>query len=227
MSFKDQATRTKIMAVLAAGIVVGVGGSYTLASWTDSEWVHAGDGTGGPGVGTSTFEVQQDAANPGPGTFADFEANPGDALSFGVGALELSPGDTVYAPVALRTTVDSIGGTLGLLGAVPATGVTATAPAVLDGPGTGLWNAHTLLVVFDVAPYSCDATAMTSQTGVIAAGSALGAAGTVTRTLGAAAGSTQYYCFAVSLPEPATPGGFDGLQGHVVAPAWEFAATSD
>jgi hypothetical protein len=68
---------------------------------------------------------------------------------------------------------------------------------------------------------------MTSQTGVIAAGSALGAAGTVTRTLGAAAGSTQYYCFAVSLPEPATPGGFDGLQGHVVAPAWEFAATSD
>lgn len=215
------------MAILAGGLVVGVGGAFTLASWTDSEWVYAGDGTGGPGVGTSTFQVQQDASNPGPGTFADFEANPGDSLSFGVGALSLSPGNTVYAPVALRTTTASIGGTLGLRSAVAATGVTATAPSVLDAPASGLWSVLTLQVVVDDEPYTCDATAMTARTAVIAAGSALSTAGTATQTLAAASANTQYYCFAITLPEPTVPGGFDALQGHVVAPAWEFAATSD
>jgi predicted ribosomally synthesized peptide with SipW-like signal peptide len=215
------------MAILAGGLVIGVGGSFTLASWTDSEWVFAGDGSGGPGVGTSTFEVQQDASNPGPGTFSDFESNPGDSLTFGIGALSLSPGDTVYAPVALRTTTASIAGTLDVNGAVAATGVTATSPAVLDGPGVGLWSALTLQVVVDDASYTCDATAMSTKTTVIAAGSALSAAGTVTRDLDAATGNTQYYCFAVTLPVPSTPGDFDSLQGHVVAPAWEFAATSN
>jgi predicted ribosomally synthesized peptide with SipW-like signal peptide len=215
------------MAILAGGLVVGVGGSFTLASWTDSEWVFAGDGTGGPGVGTSTFEVQQDASNPGPGTFSDFESNPGDSLAFGIGALALSPGDTSYAPVALRTTAASIAGSLDLLGAVAATGVTATAPSVLDGPGTGLWSALRLHVVVDDSPYTCDAAAMSSKTDVIAADSPLSTAGTVTRTLSAASGNTQYYCFAITLPVPATPGDFDSLQGHVIAPAWEFAATSD
>jgi predicted ribosomally synthesized peptide with SipW-like signal peptide len=215
------------MAILAGGLVIGVGGAFTLASWTDSEWVYAGDGTGGPGVGTSIFEVQQDASNPGPGTFADFEANPGDSLSFGVGALALSPGDTVYAPVALRTTSDSIGGDLTLRGAVAAVGVTATAPKVLDGPGTGLWSALTLQVVVDDESYTCDADAMTERTAVIAADSGLSAAATSTQSLDATSGNTLYYCFAITLPEPAEPGGFDGLQGHLVAPAWEFAATSD
>lgn len=227
MKSNDGRKQTKVMAILAGGLVIGVGGAFTLASWTDSEWVFAGNGTGGPGVGTSTFEVQQDASNPGPGTFADFEANPGDSLSFGAGALSLSPGDTVYAPVALRTTTASIGGTLDLLGAVAATGVTATAPSVLDAPGTGLWSALTLQVVVDDESYTCDSAAMTTKTTVIAADSALDASGTLTQALEAASANTLYYCFAITLPEPATPGGFDSLQGHVVAPAWEFAATSD
>jgi predicted ribosomally synthesized peptide with SipW-like signal peptide len=223
---RGQYRRSRITAILAGGLVIGVGGVFTLASWTDSEWVHAGNGTGGPGIGTSTFEVQQDASNPGPGTFADFEANPGDALSFGLGALALSPGQTVYAPVALRTTSASIGGTLALQAAVAATGVTATSPAVLDGPGTGLWSALTLQVVVDDEPYTCDASAMTGLTTVIAAGSSLSAAAGATQTLDAAQGNTQYYCFAVTLPSAGVPGEFDGLQGHVVAPAWEFRATS-
>ena len=215
------------MALLAGGIVLGVGATATLASWTDSEWVFAGTGTGGPGVGTSVFEVQQDASNPATGTFDDFETNPGDALSFGVGALALSPGQTVYAPVALRTTTASIAGTLGLSAAVAATGVTATSPAVLDAPGAGLWNALTLQVVVSDSTYTCNLAAMSAQTEVIAAGSALNAAGTVTRSLSAASGNTQYYCFAITLPTPGTAGAFDILQGHVVAPAWRFAATSN
>ena len=51
--------RRKVMAVAAAGLVLGVGASVTLAAWTDTEWVFGGNGAGGPGVGTSTFEVQQ------------------------------------------------------------------------------------------------------------------------------------------------------------------------
>lgn len=228
MSIRDRGKnrRNRIAAVLAGGLVIGVGGAFTLASWTDSEWVHAGNGTGGPGIGTSTFEVQQDASNPGPGTFADFEANPGDALGFGLGALALSPGQTVYAPVALRTTTASIAGTLTLQASVAAAGVTATPPAVLDGPGTGLWAQLTLQVVVDDTPFTCDATAMTGLTTVVAPGSGLSAAATSTQALDAAQGNTQYYCFAVTLPIPVVPGDFDGLQGHVVAPAWEFRAAS-
>ena len=224
---KRTVTRNRIMALLAGGIVLGVGATATLASWNDSEWVYAGNGSGGPGVGTSVFEVQQDASNPATGTFADFESNPGDALTFSAGALALSPGQTVYAPVALKTTSTSIAGTMDLKAAVAATGVTATSPAVLDAPGAGLWNALTLQVVVSDSSYTCNLAAMSAQTEVVAAGSALNAAGTATRNLSAAGANTQYYCFAITLPTPGTAGAFDSLQGHVVAPAWQFAATSN
>lgn len=224
-----QRKKGKIAAILAGGLVIGVGGAFTLASWTDSEWVFAGNGTGGPGIGTSTFEVQQDTSGAIGGTFIDSEINPGEALSFGLGALALSPGQTIYAPVALRTTSTSIAGKISLRGAVAATGVTATSPDVLDAPGAGLWSALKLQVVVSDEHFTCDATAMTTETTVVAAGSGLAVGATVEQDLDAAQGNTQYYCFAVTLPAPApaTPGEFDGLQGHVVAPAWEFRAISE
>ena len=49
----------KVWAVGAVAAVVGVGGLATLAAWNDSEWIFAGNGDGGPGLGTSSFNVQQ------------------------------------------------------------------------------------------------------------------------------------------------------------------------
>src|SRR5690606_32712415 len=97
----------------------------TLASWTDSEWVFGGGGGAGgddDGIGTSVFEVQQnrDVVPPAAGdVFEDRETN-ADAgeLTFSVDPNAMTPGDTIYAPVALRTTPTSIAGTLQLQPAV-------------------------------------------------------------------------------------------------------------
>lgn len=219
------ATRNKVMAILAGGLVLGVGGTVTLASWIDTEWVYGGDGSGGPGVGTSVFDVQQDTSNPFAPLatdFADFPDNPGGSLAFGPGALVLTPGDVVYAPVALRTTAASIGGGVVILPATAASGVT-----VADS-GDLLWNALELRVgvittTGDAAPPACDAAGFASYN-EIANGTGLGTfpVATPVAILGAGA-NTLHYCFEITLPDPSPT----TLQGRTVAPAWEFEATSD
>ena len=213
------------MAVAAAGLVLGVGASVTLAAWTDTEWVFGGNGAGGPGVGTSTFEVQQSTAAPFT-AFGDEEDNPGGEVVFAPDALDLTPGDTVYAMVALRTTAASVGGDVTLQPAVEAAGIVANDPAGL------LFDALEVGVIADDAPFTCDATAFAGAPGAPAliADGALGASGgTAAQTLAGAAGSTQYYCFALTLPDDIDPA--DGTTsedyiGLTAAPAWEFLAES-
>ena len=209
----------KTAALTAGALVVGLGATYTLASWNDSEWVWGGANTT-PGVGTDVFEVQQNASSPfTEGTFADFENNPGNGLSFSAGALSLSPGDTTYAPVALRTTLTSVAGTVTLQGAVAATGIT-----VNDTAGA-LWNAVRVDVYTDegATPATACSTGFVSTGWTqIATNTSLATAATATQALSAAAGSTQHYCFALTLPA----GSPDTLQGRTIAPAWEFASVS-
>lgn len=218
--------RNRVLALAAGGVLVIGGAGYTLASWTDTEWVFGGDGSGGPGVGTSGFQVEQNVTAPFTAAgFTSDETNPGQALRFTVDALALSPGTATYAPVALRTTADSIAGDLVLRAAVPAAGV-----AVSDADDV-LWNALQVRVaaITDTTAV-CDATAFDVPWTSVASGPLGTAAATVARPLAAAGGSTQVYCFEVSLPDsPTLPAGttVDALQGRTVAPAWQFAAESD
>jgi len=227
----EHGKRNKIMAIVAGGAILGVGGAFTLAAWTDTEWVFAGDGADGPGVATGIFEVQQDASQPfdatGP-TFADFETNPGDELTFGPGALVLVPGDVVYAPVALRSTADSVAGTLQLNAAVAATGITA------DDANNYLWDSLGLAVGYDIEvsgnqPPNCDAAGFASYTELTLTGTGLGATpATATQPLSAASADIAHYCFQITMPET-LPGPLpliNDLQGLSVAPAWLFDATS-
>ncbi|MFJ4075485.1 putative ribosomally synthesized peptide with SipW-like signal peptide [Curtobacterium sp. PhB137] len=218
--------RNRVFALAAGGVLVIGGAGYTLASWTDTEWVFGGNGSGGPGVGTSGFEVEQNVTAPfAAAGFTSDETNPGQALRFTVDALALSPGTATYAPVALRTAADSIAGDLVLRAAVPATGVT-----VSDADDV-LWNALQVRVaaITDTTAV-CDATAFDVPWTSVASGPLGTAAATIARPLAAAGGSTQVYCFEVSLPEsPTLPAGttVDALQGRTAAPAWQFAAESD
>ncbi|PSL37660.1 putative ribosomally synthesized peptide with SipW-like signal peptide [Labedella gwakjiensis] len=219
--------RTKTYAILAGGTLVGVAVTATLAAWTDTEWVFGGNGAGGPGVGTSTFEVEQNTVAPfAAGTFTNEEENPGGEITFGLDALALSPGDSVYAAVALRTAPESVEGEVLLQPAVPADGI-----ATDDADGY-LFDALDVRVATDDAAFDCDVDAFTGAPGapaVIADGT-LGATGaTAEQALLADAGSVQYYCFEVTLPEdPTLPAGatLDDLMGLTVAPAWEFEAES-
>jgi len=213
--------RIRQIAAIAAGVlVVGVAASYTLASWNDSEWVWGG-ASGNPGVGTSTFEVQQNTAfADDPDAWADEEQNPGGGLTFTTGALALSPGDTVFAPVALRTVEDSVAGHVELQGAVEAAGVT------VQDTGNALWNAIRVSVYTAAGaapPAACTANGVASGWTQIVSNAPFETVANAEQALAADAGSTQHYCFALTLPD----GSPDSLQGRTVAPAWEFQSVSD
>jgi predicted ribosomally synthesized peptide with SipW-like signal peptide len=84
----------KLKAVLAGGIVLGLGAAVTLAVWTDDEFVN-----GTFTVGTFVFDGSTDGV-----TFAEHPTAPGAALAFELSATaaNMSPGDVVEAPFAIR-----------------------------------------------------------------------------------------------------------------------------
>ncbi|WP_228516878.1 SipW-dependent-type signal peptide-containing protein [Curtobacterium sp. VKM Ac-1376] len=91
--------RNRALALAAGGVLVIGGAGYTLASWTDTEWVFGGTDSGGPAVGTSGFDVEQNVTAPfATGDFGSDATNPGQALRFTIDALALSPGTATYAP---------------------------------------------------------------------------------------------------------------------------------
>ena len=214
----------KVKAILAGGAVLGLGATVTLAAWTDTEWVFAGNAAGdGPGLGTSSFEVEQNTTSPyTEATFVQNESNPGGALTFGVSALSLTPGDSVYAPVALRTVAGSIAGTVTLQPAAPATGL-----AVTDA-NQALYNALTVRVAVSPTTTTCNAAAFTAGT-TIASGPLATTGASAGQALSAASGNVQHYCFEITLPaNPTLPAGtqLSALQGRTAAPAWNFSAVS-
>lgn len=221
--------RRKVMAIIAGGTALGVAGLVTLAAWNDNEWVFGGTGPGGgEGVGTSEFNVQQnswgdeDEAPTVASSFTDHENNPGNALIFNVDPTGLTPGDTIYAPVALTTDDTSVSGTLQLTPAVAATGKSAS------DADDALWDALTYSVrVTDTAATAenCTPAGFATAGSQIVAGQALDATiAAAPQTLEAERGNVQYYCFAITLPDTEAN---QALQGRTVFPAWRFAATSD
>ncbi|WP_098456370.1 SipW-dependent-type signal peptide-containing protein [Sanguibacter antarcticus] len=220
---------TKLKALLAGGAVLGLGTTVTLAAWTDTEWVFAGNTAGdGPGLGTSLFEVEQNVTAPYDETgFAQSETNPGQAMTFGLAALDLTPGTSVYAPVALRTVTSSIAGTLSLEPAVPADGIT------VSDTDQALWGALELRVALAVGDGTsgtvCNATTFADPADVVADGALDGTGVDDVVSLDADSGNTGFFCFEITLPEaPTLPAGtaLDDLQGRSAAPAWNFSSVS-
>lgn len=216
--------RAVLLAVVSGGAVIALGATATLASWSDQEWVYAGDGLGGPGVATKVFEVQQNVSAPyanTAGNWVDRESNPGSSLTFGPGALALTPGDSVYAPVAIRSTASSIAGRLVLAGAVPASGTTIT------DDGT-LWNAITVRVAASQSTTTCDAAAFSVPANIVASGGLTSASVASANALAvsAASGNVWHFCFELTLPTAAMVGDGSNLQGKTIAPAWRFSSTS-
>lgn len=106
--------RRMLLAVLAGGLVLGVGTAVTLAVWNDSEFA-----TGTFSSGQFDLQGSIDGA-----TFDSSATAPGKTLTFALDADALSPGATVYAPFAVQLSADSdyaasvtlaeeLGGTIG------------------------------------------------------------------------------------------------------------------
>src|SRR5690606_36043801 len=90
--------RNKIYAVLAGGLVLGVGAAVTLAAWNDSEFA-----TGTFRAASFAFEGSADGITWGEHTTEGAAAD----LTFTANFDNLSPDDVVYAPYALRPTSTS------------------------------------------------------------------------------------------------------------------------
>lgn len=196
----------KVKAVLAGGLVLGVGAAVTLASWTDQAYVDAT-------FGTSSFNIQVDTQGGGEAWVeADTEAAASD-LVFSVGVEALVPGGTVYAPVSLQTDpAGSVAGTVTLEGA-----------AAGAGGDEALFDALRYTVTALEEDTRCAAGSVAGETladGPLTTGSDPGAI-----TLAADGGNQVDLCFAVSLPRDVDRN--TALQGVSTSALWRFAASSD
>jgi predicted ribosomally synthesized peptide with SipW-like signal peptide len=192
-----------IRAILAGGVVLGVGAAVTLAAWNDSEYA-AGTFTAG------TFGLEGSTN----GTDFSEHASTGAAgsLAFTVSGanLALSPGDKVAAPFAVRLIAGS----------------TNDGTVVIQAPTTtGTVSNLTYEVVRVAAAGDCSTTATdVTSTSLIPAGTpitAVAGPNTFTLTKGAssaAPGAAQVLCFKFTAGTVA--------QGQSGTVTWQLQATS-
>lgn len=190
--------KRKVAAILAGGLVVGVGTMATLASWNDVEYA-SGSFTAGKfnmqgSVNQSSFEEHSTAGTAG-------------TLTFTAPVSALTPGDTVYAGYALRLDSES---------------TNAATVAVSAGTSTGTVSDITYtLFTTDTAGCSASSSPVTS---VVADGTSVGSVGTPTgfslaKPASGNEGAATYLCFKVTAGSGLT-------QGQTGAATWVFTATS-
>ncbi|WP_053352116.1 SipW-dependent-type signal peptide-containing protein [Leucobacter musarum] len=192
---------TRVRALLAGALVLGVGSTLTLAAWTDSEYAQAT-------FTASTFGIigSTDGTN-----FSEHATGAtAAALTFVATPTGMSPGVTTYAKYTVKTTTaTNVGGT-----------ALMAAPTV-TGSGLGTYLRYGVSTIDPAAGTACNAT--TFGTGnIVAANSALTTAPTATQALSAGGANAAAYCIAVTLPA----GTANAAQGLNATLAWTITATS-
>lgn len=204
----ERGRRSRIVrAVLAGGVVFGIGAAVTLAAWNDSEV-----GTGS--FASSVFDTESQSA--GSPTYASRPTAPGATLSFA--ATAMSPGVSHYAWLNVRTTTASTVG-----GNVTLTGVTNNAG--------GLVGALEYRAVRMTAPNptaTCAAAAFTGTPTFIAGGASsylpvTTVPGTAVANPVAAAGGAIGFCVEVRVVN----GAANTFQGQSATVTWQFTAASN
>ena len=204
LSQRRQLRGRRIKAILAGGLVFGVGAVGTVAAWTDSE---TADGSFNAG----TFDIELSINGEWTST---------NEMTFDTAPM--FPGSKVYAPVFVRTSPDTtIGGDLTVKG----NGI---------GSPNAMANALVYRAVTrtitpeEVEGFTC-ASGSFSASATYAFGGASGTVGLkfpITSanepTLEAVGGSVQAYCFEVSLPNDAS----SDAQGLSASHTWTFDAES-
>lgn len=194
-----QRTRSpgRIRALLAGGLILGVGATVTLAAWNDSEFV-----TGTFQAGTFNQQGSTDGT-----AFTDHATAPGAPLAFSVSASALSPGDVVYAPYAVRL----------------AAGTTSPATVTVTAPATSGSVQNLTYSLIQPSSFGCSST--TTGTVLVPAATAVGTVpGTVTFTLQPGSPTTNpgapvNLCFVVTA-------GAGLVQSQTGTATWQLQAAS-
>jgi len=205
--------RTKAMALGAAGIVLVAGiGVTSVAFWQDKEFV-----TGGVnGIGASTFDVEQNVAPVATTTgWTTNLPNPGGTVNFGALASKLTPGDTVYGGVRLRTVAGSLAAANVTLNSLVTTG------------GGGVADSLTYGARLLASGTDCSSSSYAAGTAITATDAdAMSANGTTPFTLVAdganTAGAERTVCFKIAMSASAPT----SSQGQKVTAVWRFDANS-
>lgn len=189
---------TRTRALLAGGLVLGVGATMTLATWSDTEYAAVTFTAG-------TFSL---VGSPDGTTFSEHPEAPGASLDFTLSPTALVPGTTVYALYSVKTAATSVAGTATLTGD----------PTNSDGFRTYLSYGVTA-----IAGTSCSSATHSAGTEVVPAGSALtvGAAGGL--AVSAVGASVINYCLAVTLKTDAP----SNMQGEQLSLLWSVVGTTD
>lgn len=190
----------RVRAVLASGLVLGVGAAATLAAWNDSEHTTATFTAGQFGiVGATDGTNFSNHLSPGPPAPA--------TLGFAAPVGAMAPGNTVYALFSVKTVDPSVAGQVQLV--ANNTGITGLGPSLRYS-------------VSVIAGTSCNATTFGAGTLVVPAGSVLTVNATGPQPLTANGGNQVNYCFAVTLPSDAD----NSAQGLSADAKWIFQAVS-
>ena len=189
----------RFRAVLAGGLVLGVGAAVTLAAWNDSEFAQ----------GTFTAGSFNMVGSTDGTTFTEHAtAGAAAALPFTVPAVNLTPGDTTYAGFAVRLTAAT---------------TTDAVVTVSNSATTGVVSNLSYTVIDTGSTFGC--TADSTGTALVPAATAVGtvpAATTFTLPKGASTGVdgvAHNLCFKVT----AGPGLAQGQSGTAT---WQFLAAS-
>lgn len=191
----------KLKAVLAGGLVLGVGAAVTLAAWNDSEFASGAFAAGsfnleGSNTDGVAFDEHATAGAAAPLTFTTPLAG------------NLTPTDVVYAPFAVRLAADT----------------TSPADVVVSAETSSGDVTNLTYTLVSTATWGCDSAAVLAGTELVPAGTAVTSVpGTPGFTLPIGAptsdpGAAQNLCFAVTAGEV--------TQGQTGTVTWEFAATS-
>ncbi|UOR01076.1 SipW-dependent-type signal peptide-containing protein [Leucobacter allii] len=190
---------TRLRALLAGALVLGVGGTVTLAAWTDTETARGSFAASVFGIEGST-----DGTN-----YAEHPATGAAALDFTVAAGAMSPGTTVHSRFLVRTTSPTTVSGTAMLGG-----------ATVGGTGLGASLRYGASVI--PAASACTAATFAQGTVIVPAGSALSAGASASQPLVAGGAAAVAYCFQVTLPA-GTP---NSVQGQTGTATWTITATS-
>jgi predicted ribosomally synthesized peptide with SipW-like signal peptide len=203
--------RLRLRALLAGGLVLGIGATVTMAAWTDSEYTAATLTAGQFGI----------VGSMNAGAFADHPTSPGATLTFSPVLTGLYPGSGAgFTTVQIRTASVATGGFASVPGVVrlqtstTATGNLAAALvyAVRVVPSGGACNEA--LFANAAAPIIvANATPLTT---------AVGASTANTQSVTGAGGNTVSYCIRIELPTAAA----DNAQNGTATVTWQFAGAT-
>ncbi len=193
-------------ALLAGGLVLGVGAAITLATWNSSQYA-----TGSFTAGSQSLESSVDGGT----TWADHSASNAATLSFTDAAADLSSGDTTYASYALR------------LGAGTTDDATVTVSNPVASTGEGDSVAGLTYTLVQTTGTTCDADAVAGGTALVPSGTSISTGLTTLPTFGLTkpatadtAGTAVNLCLAVTA-------GTGFVQGQTGSATWQFTAVSE